>query len=145
MPRYTGFMEEQQGMSRKTVAIGIAVAVFFCGIVLVLIFNFIKQRGGENVAAIVADAIEGQRLTNDAGTLVVADKLLVVFRQSATMEQRQAAAQHAGVRIVGEVVGSRDTYVVSLSQAITARELKSVVGRLAQSPDILEARMIIAE
>ena len=138
-------MEEEQSLSRKTLIISIAIAVFFCGIVLVLIFNFIKQRGGADVASIVADAVKGQRLTNDGTVLVVADRLLVVFREGSTDEQRQSAVRNAGVRIVGEVVGSRDTYVVSFPKTLIARELKALVGRLMQSPAILDARMIIAE
>lgn len=137
-------MEEQEKPQRRMLLISILVAMLFFGIVLVLMAGFIRQRGGEDVATIVQEAVKNQRLATDGGYKVVADKMLVVFRQGATGEQKDAVARTNNVKIVGKVVGEADTYVVEFV-ARTGRELRVLSERLRQSVDVVDARLISAE
>lgn len=133
-------------LSKKTIGIAIALCIIFAGTLGVLAVILIRQRGGDEIARIVRDAVESERITpGNNGGKVVADRLLVTFREDATNDARNDLAKRVLAKILGTVSDQPSTYIFSFSSINTARQLNALMEILSQSPDVIDTQMIMIE
>ena len=134
-------------LSRKTVGILITLGVIFAGTLGVLAFLLIRQRGGDQIARIVRDAVKNQRITlAGEGMKIVADRLLVTFRPTASSAMREDAAKKAGGKIIGALSTEQENiYIVSFANVTTARQLTGLREIFMQSPDVVDVEFIPVE
>jgi len=138
-------MSQWNELSRKTVGIIIAMGVLFAGAVITIVFILLNRYGGQDVARIVKDSVESQRITvSGEGTQVVSDKILVTFREGATDANVEDAARQSSVHIVGKLAKEDLVYVVSFPPT-NVRGLRQLISNLEQHPDVVEASMIPVE
>ena len=122
----------------------VAVVTLLAGFVLVMAFVFIKNRGGLQVADIVASSVRSEHVTTSGdGSKVLSDKVLVMMRPEAYASIGTLAGQ-IGVKVDGSTAADPNTYVVSFPQA-TGYQLRKIIDQFRQSPDVLDAQMISAE
>lgn len=132
-------------VSKKTIGVIVAIGVLFAGAVLVIAFVFLKQRGGYDVARMVRDAVDEQRVIQTSeGQRFISDRLLVTLHPSAPLSALADIARSVRARIGGAVVDQEYTYVV-LFTPVSARQLRQMVELFKRHPDVVDAAMIPAE
>lgn len=132
-------------LSRKTIGIIVALVVLFAGTVIVITVYLIRQRGGGDIAFIVQNAIENQRVTfGGEGVRVVSDRLIVTFRAGTELRMVKEVMRNTGVSFRSAVEGEPDTYIAAFPAA-TVRQLRHIIEKFEKYPDVVGAAMIPAE
>lgn len=133
-------------LSRKTVGILIALAVLFAGTIFVAAMLLARRKGGEDIARIVRDSVQAQRVIGTAeGRRVVADKLLVLFREQTPADARDALAHAVGAKVGGRLESGANAYVFSFPKGLTGLELRGRIEKIEQDADVLGAEFIYVE
>jgi len=133
-------------LSKKTVGSIIALVVLFAGTILAAAVLLARREGGEDVARIVRDSVQAQRITGAGeGRKIVADKLLVTFHERASSDIRGVVADNVSAKAGGQAEGSAGTYLFSFSKGLTALELRGLIEKIEQDADVLGAEFIYVE